>query len=202
MVEKRGTLVYGSDFYVLPDHELAVMITGTSTAYKPDAIAEQVLYQALVEKGSLARMPEKLGPTADKDVSPYAVNAADLQGIYANYQAIFRVSMADQPDVVQVHKWEDGRWSENAIWKRRADGLFADTDKPATAFGLARQGKQRYLTLQMPSDAGYSRIDLAFAQALTAQRPVPEAWTSRMGRTWVVINERYTSLALAGVVLP
>jgi hypothetical protein len=53
-----GTLVYGSDFYVLPDHELAVMITGTSTAYKPDAIAEQVLYQALVEKGSLARMPE------------------------------------------------------------------------------------------------------------------------------------------------
>ena len=193
-----GTLVYGSDFYVLPDHELAVMITGTSTAYKPDAIAEQVLYQALVEKGSLTRMPEKFGLTAGKAVSPYAVNAADLQGIYANYQAIFRVSMAAQPDVVQVHKWEGGHWSENAIWKRRADGLFADTDKPATAFGLARQGEQRYLTLHMPSGAGYSRIDLAFAQALTAQRPVPEAWTSRLGRTWVVINERYTSLALAG----
>lgn len=193
-----GTLVYGSDFYVLPDHGLAVLITGTSTEYKPDAIAEQVLYQALAEQGSLPSAPKKIDAISGATQNTYTAKTDDFYGIYANYQAIFRVSASKEADTVQVNKWQEGQWSENALWKRRPDGLFASADKPLTAFGLARWGEQRYLTLHMPAGAGYNHIDLAFAQALSAQRPVPDVWASRLGRPWVVINELYTSLALAG----
>lgn len=193
-----GTMVYGSDFYVLPDHGLAVLITGTSTEYKPDAIAEHVLYQALVEQGSLPAAPQKFKTMSGTTQSSYAVKTEDLYGIYANYQAVFRVSAAKEADTVQVHKWQQNQWAEDTIWKRQPDGLFASADKPLRAFGLARFGDQRYLTLHMPAGAGYSRLDIAFAQALSAKSPVPQAWAQRLDRPWLVINELYTSLSLAG----
>lgn len=193
-----GTSVYGSDFYVLPDHGLAFMITGTSTNYQPDMIAEEVLLTALKEQGHVTRQPTKVADEWTDKPSPYAVSASDLVGIYANYQAIFRVSPATQPDSVQVQQWQNNQWPEKkSLWQRRADGLFKVADTPATAFGIAQQNGQRYLTLHTPSGAGYNRLDVAFAQMLTPMPELDRAWITRTQKTWIVINEHYTSLALA-----
>lgn len=196
-----GTTVYGSDFYVLPDHGLALMITGTSTDYRPDSIAEQVLFNALLEQGSLTSPPKKISEvtTQSSAMSPYAVSANDLAGVYGNHQSIYRISALPQPDTVQVDKWADGQWSSHALWRRRTDGLFSGEDAPLHAFGLARAGSQNYLTLHTPSGAGYATLDLPFGQALAAGSSIADAWNSRLGRTWIVINERYTSLSLSSV---
>lgn len=193
-----GTSVYGSDFYVLPDHNLAFMITGTSSDYKPDAIAEHVLSQALLEQRSIAALPQTITVLSNQAPSPYAVSVANFLGIYANYQAVFRITAAPEAGTVQVQKWQDGAWTDAKPWVQRPDGLFAGADAPLTGFGQARAASFRYLTLHTPSGAGYYLLDLAFAQALDPLPPAHPAWAARIGRTWVVVNERYTSLALTG----
>lgn len=194
-----GTSVYGSDFYVLPDHGLAFMITGTSTSYQPDVIAEQVLFKALVEQGSLADLPHVVSqiPSAPTAQSPYASSSQTMLAIYPNSQSVFRVGPTSDPRVVKVDKWEDGKWAEHAHWQRGADGLFYSPDAPLARFGIARAGNRKYLSLRTPSGAGYAWLDLAFAQAMETGPPLPETWKTRIEKTWIVINERHTSLALA-----
>jgi CubicO group peptidase (beta-lactamase class C family) len=193
-----GTLVYGSDFYVLPDHGLAFMITGTSTSYAPDSIAEQVLYAALREQDHSIEPPRKITSVASSPASPWSVAANTFSGIYANYQSSYKLAPLADPDAVQVYKWQNDQWEDHAIWRRRSDGLFAGPDAPLTGFGLALAGDQRYLTLHTVAGAGFYAIDLAFAQELLPLGPIPKAWQPRIDKTWVVVNERYDSLALAG----
>ncbi|AWB33384.1 hypothetical protein DBV39_06335 [Orrella marina] len=194
-----GTSVYGSDFYVLPDHGLAFMITGTSTGYQPDVIAEQVLFKALLEQGSLTAPPQEVirTPSASTSASPYAATSQTMPAIYANSQAVFRVCTTADPQTVNVDKWEGKKWARHARWQRGADGLFYDPDAPQTRFGVAHAGNHKYLSLRTSSGAGYAWLDLAFAQAVEPGTAIPDVWQTRIDQTWVVINERYTSLALA-----
>jgi len=55
-----GTLFYGSDFFVAPEERLAVLITGTTTAYGSGPLAERILLNALAERGRIARVPAPL----------------------------------------------------------------------------------------------------------------------------------------------
>lgn len=205
-----GTSVYGSDFYVLPDHDLAFMITGTSTRYQPDVIAEEVLFEALRERGAGYQTPIKVTDAA-KSPGAMSPNASDIQampGIYANAQAVFRITVAeDGSETLKVDKWEGqgwkdekwmpARWTDHARWKRGVDGLFSGPDAPQARFGLAYANNRKYLTLHTPSGAGYAWLDIPFAQALSPAAPIPEVWRTRLNQTWIVINERYTSLILA-----
>lgn len=192
-----GTSVYGSELYVLPDHGLAFMITGTSSNYKPEAIAEQVLYEALREHGIVEAPPAIITALPAGANHRYAAPGDQVHGIYANYQAVYRISPSSEPDTVEVEKWQDTGWSKHATWRRRADGLLVGAEAPLTGFGLSETADHKYLTLHTPTGAGYNWLDIAFAQAPSRRPPVPQAWRSRLGHRWVVINERYTSLILA-----
>ena len=192
-----GTTVFSSDFYVLPDHDLAFLVTGNGLGYGSDAIAEQVLYEALIEKGAVSQRPPEVTLAPAATLSPYGAAADAMIGIYANYQSIYRLSRPVSSGRLPVEKWEKGQWTEHALWTQRADGLWGDPETPSTAFGLARTGSDRYLTLHRPLGAGFNQLDLAFLQSFTPGQALPKAWSERVNRTWVVINEHYTSLSLA-----
>lgn len=95
-------MFYSSDFCVLPQAGMAVMITGNAASFKPGPIAEGIALRALQETGQLRVLPPRVS-TAAPAMATASSSAVDaLLGIYGNYSAPIK---AVSPDLQQVDLW-------------------------------------------------------------------------------------------------
>ncbi|MCB5362373.1 beta-lactamase family protein [Pusillimonas sp. CC-YST705] len=199
-----GTAFFSSDFYVLPDQQLALMVTGgTGDAQLPDtyragALAEGVLLRALVEEGSISGLPPLVAYTAPPRAT--APDLADAVGVYANYNQPIRVT-ANPDGSFSLSAWNGNAWQAmngDASYSYRSDDWWWSNDAPISyrfevvsgtdANGQAYQ--YRYLMLRGPLfGAGYNESTLPMGQQLLPQAPLNAVWQTRMGKTWTVINE-------------
>lgn len=184
-----GTFVYGSDFFVLPDEGLALMITGTSTTYGPGKLAERILLQALVERGSLAALPAPL-----TTITPSAVHASEapftqIDGMYASADALYRFqTQADR--TVRMSNYDAGNWNEEAIvLKMRDDGFFSSDTEPLVSYQAVQAQGRQYIIRRAPGGMSHYLRELPYLQKLDAQAPLSAAWQNRLGRRWLVVNE-------------
>lgn len=191
-----GTLIYGSDFYVLPGEGLALLITGTSTTYHPGALAERILLGALVERGRLAALPGKLTATPSSALTASDAQLAQMAGVYASGDSIYRLQpQADR--TVRMSKYAAGAWDDNAsLLKMRDDGRFASDAAPIVSFQPVLAQGQRYLTRRAPSGMGHYLFEYPFLQQLGARTSLSAAWQDRLGRRWLAVNEPADSLGL------
>ncbi len=188
-----GTFIYGSDFFVLPDEGLALMITGTSTTYRPGMLAERILLQALVERGSLAAPPMRLTATSVPAVTAGEARAAPLAGVYAATDDIYRLQTQVDRTVVMAN-YADGIWSDEAVvMKMRDDGFFASDAEPLVSYRTVLVHGQHYLTRRAPAGLGHYLREVPYLQRLEAKSPVSAAWQNRLGRRWLVVNEPESS---------
>lgn len=189
-----GTFVYGSDFFVLPDEGLALMITGTSTAYRPGMLAERILLQALVERGRLAALPQPLSTISTPAATASStVPVAPMAGIYAAADSIYRLqTRAD--GTVAMSNYADGLWSDDAtILKMRNDGFFSSDTEPLVSYRSVLAQGQHYLTRRTPNGMGHYLRELPWLQKLDAKAPLSAAWENRLGRRWLIVNEPASS---------
>ncbi|MDD5333766.1 MAG: serine hydrolase [Rhodoferax sp.] len=191
-----GTSVYGSDFFVLPDEGLALMISGTSTGYGSGTLAELILLHALRERGRIAALPSALPATPPPPASASDAQLAALAGVYAHYQGLLRLQIeADR--TVSLAKYSAGTWAPaSAFLKLRSDGTFA-SDNSAVAYWASPAQGEDYLVARLPYGLGHYTFAVTFAQKLAPKAPLSAAWQARLGRNWLAVNEPPDSLGIS-----
>jgi len=204
-----GTTFFSSDFYVLPDQRLALMVTGNTgnaqlaDTYRAGALAEGVLLRALVEDGTIRALPPRVARAAP----PVATSPglADAVGIYANYNQPTRVT-ANQDGSFSLSSWNGTAWQPmngGATYRYRGDGWWWGNDSPISyrfevVSGTDANGqptRYRYLMLRGPLfGAGYTETTLPVGQQVLPLPPLGAAWQARLGKTWTVTNEAATTM--------
>ena len=191
-----GTAFYGSDFFVAPVERLAVMISGTSTRYGAGKLAERILLHALVERRSIGAMPLPLPEVPLPATAATAAELAAIEGYYAQNTGPLRVQ-AQSGDTLALSRYAEGAWQEVAGGLRlRSDGTFSSDAQPNMSYWTVDAEGRRYLALRQLGGNGHYRIALPYAERVNPKAALPAAWSARVGRNWLSVNEDAQSVPL------
>jgi CubicO group peptidase (beta-lactamase class C family) len=196
-----GTSVYGSDFFVLPDEGLALMITGASTGYGSGALAERILLNALLERSRISAMPAALPSTPKPQSLATDTQLGKMEGVYAHYKGLLRLQV--QVDrTLAISKYEAGGWTVSpARLKLRSDGTYSSDASPNSSYWINTSQGESYLLARVPYGMGHYLFDLPYAQKMTPKAALSVTWQARLGRKWLAVNEWFDSLGLEAGVL-
>ena len=195
-----GTMFYSSDFCVLPQAGMAVMITGNAASFKPGPIAEGIALRALQETGQLRVLPPRVSSAAPAMATASSSAVDALLGIYGNYSAPIK---AVSPDRQQVDLWS---WNPKLQdWKNlstglrlRSDGWWWSDAQPGTHYRWEQSEGRRYLLAREAATAGHYWITVPIGQQMPpAPGPLAAPWTARLDSNWLLTNEAPTSIPLA-----
>lgn len=195
-----GTTFFSTEFFVLPEAGLALLLTGNS-AYGGKAleISEGILIRALQEGGWIRMAPSRVSNIVPPLASPpFVANAA---GIYGNYTAPIQVLVGADGSLV-LNEWSGQGWAPlyqgASLYRYRSDGWWwsDNGDLPSFRFnevsgidGARGAYRYRYLMRRMAPGAGFERVTMPIAQQLQPRSALPAAWQSRMKSRWVLANE-------------
>ncbi|MFZ4481569.1 MAG: serine hydrolase domain-containing protein, partial [Rhodoferax sp.] len=184
-----GTSVYGSNFVVAPDEGLALMITGSSTAYNHGALAERILLQALAERGRIAAVPTPLPAIALPEAVPSAAQLAAIEGIYAHYLGTIRIQVAADR-TLSISSTKQGAWAAPTTgWKLRSDGTFSTDAAPNMSYQSASAMGESYLAGRTATGRGHYLVQFLSAQKLAPKPPLSSVWLARLQQTWLAVSE-------------
>jgi CubicO group peptidase (beta-lactamase class C family) len=195
-----GTMFHASDFYVLPQAGMALLITGSAPAFKPGPIAEGILLRALQETGQLNALPRQVSVAVPAMGTSSASEVDALLGIYGRSSKPLKVA---SPDSQQIDLW---MWSAEARdWallcgglRLRSDGWWWSDAQPRTHYRWEQTEGRRYLLSREPAAAGHYWVTMPMAQQMPrAAAPLPAPWAGRLDSAWHVMNEAPESIPLA-----
>ncbi|HOW76665.1 MAG TPA: serine hydrolase domain-containing protein [Candidatus Competibacteraceae bacterium] len=191
-----GTLTYASDFFVAPDQRLAVMVTGAAIQFNPGGLAEQIMLNALAERGSIPAVPTPLPETSLPEQLATDADLAAIVGDYAHYAALMRIAAA--PDrTLQISTYSNGVWAETASGlKRRVDGTFSSDAQPLRSYWALVADGRRYLAARAPGGMGHYLSEIPFGQQVSPTAPLTDVWQRRAGQHWLAVNEDAQSIPL------
>jgi CubicO group peptidase (beta-lactamase class C family) len=111
-----GTAFYSSEFFVVPQAQLALMVTGNS-GYDARKLAEMLVLSALKEDGTIASLPAKISTTAPPAAS--APGIANAAGIYGNSDSPLQV-IANPDGSLQLNQWDGAKraWKQVGAYHR------------------------------------------------------------------------------------
>ncbi|HEU0231413.1 MAG TPA: serine hydrolase domain-containing protein [Burkholderiaceae bacterium] len=197
---------FETQFMVLPDAQMALMVTGNN-GFGAEKLAEGILIKALLEQGALAAAPARVSDMAPP-VAP-APNVLDAAGIYGNSSVPRQVIVAADGGFT-LNKWNGTTWvpDGSAPYQYRSDGWWWSTGQGPLSFRFEvvantdEEGKPfsyRYLMMRYVTGAGYNHITLPMGQQLSGpQLPALPAldpvWQARMGIIWNLTNQSPDSL--------
>jgi CubicO group peptidase (beta-lactamase class C family) len=197
-----GTAFYTSEFFVAPQAQLALMVTGNS-GYDARKLAETLVLSALKEEGTIAALPATVGSTVPSTASGPAI--ATSSGIYGNSDAPLQV-VADPGGSLQLNKWNPSTlaWTEVGTYQYRSDGWWwSNSDTASYRFTVAsgtdaagNAFSYRYLMKRVVPGAGYAYLTLAVGQQLASLAPLDNAWQQRLGTQWQVTNDSPTAVPI------
>jgi CubicO group peptidase (beta-lactamase class C family) len=197
-----GTAFYSSEFFVVPNSQLALMVTGNS-GYDARGIAESIVLSALQEEGTIAALPAKVSVTAPAASSgPGLANAA---GVYGNSDEPFQV-IANPDGSLQLNQWKGKTrvWTPVGAYQYRSDGWWwSNSDSASYRFtvvsGTDSEGNAfsyRYLMKRVVPGAGYAYLTLPVGQQLAALAALDTAWQQRVGTQWRLTNDSPTAVPI------
>lgn len=197
-----GTAFYSSEFFVVPQAQFALMVTGNS-GYDARKLAETLVLSALKEDGTIAALPAQVGGTAPPAASGPAI--ANAGGIYGNSDSPLQV-IANPDGSVQLNQWNGPKrvWAQIGAYQYRNDGWWWSNSDPASyrftvVSGTDSAGNAfsyRYLMKRVVPGAGYAFLTLAIGQQLAPLAPLDSAWQQRLGTQWTLTNDSPTAVPI------
>ncbi len=196
-----GSFYYQAQLLVAPSQGLAVVVMGpTGRNFNALAVAHRVMLRALQDLGTIVAFPAPLPPVAPPPVEPPPGFAAYATGTYASTFEILRLVQgpAGSTSFSILSLEEDGTFTTRDEGLRyRTDGWLASDASPLRAFRVVGEGASRYLALREPSSTGAFLDQSAHGQRMEGiAAPLSAAWRTRVGRSWLVVNESPDSLML------
>ncbi|MGO4391668.1 serine hydrolase domain-containing protein [Variovorax sp. M-6] len=187
-----GTDFFSSDFFVLPEARLAMMITGCGYDYGPVQLAEGLLQRVAAERQVIRSLPPAIVAVVPPPVSPAPDNSA-VAGIYANYNHPYHVR-AESDGSLTLRTWDPqaNRWGDapRAQLRARSDGCWWADGKPDLCIRFQEVSGHRYLMLRALSVNKLYWEEVADGEWLPPQAtPLPPAWQARIGSQWRCVND-------------
>ena len=188
-LKNGGTTFFASEFIVLPEARLAMMITGNGFDYGSLALTEGLLLRTAAERGAIQAMPAAIVPILPPAVSPGPDRAA-MVGIYANHSAPAQVLAADDGSLT-VRSWGEAGWTTvQAQLRARTDGRWWSDGQPSVCYRFQTMEGRRYLIRRSLSDNQLYWNESPVGEWLPAlDAPLPPAWQARRRSRWLSVND-------------
>ena len=190
--QKGGDLgFYGATLIVLPEEGLAAVVLGATNFGSSDAgsIGERVLLRALVERGKLGHMPQPAALRAAKAPAPDFRERAEIAGYYLGMPFALTRAVFDDAGTLTLEKQQGEDWIPYfEKLDKRVDGWYSGEDAPVSLKFVKNDGKTYYV-IRYPSGAGHYLASAPLGQKIDVAPPMPEAWKSRLGTTWLLSSD-------------
>lgn len=204
-----GTTFFNSEFFVLPEARLGLLLTGSGMGYGPTRIAEGVLLRALRGSGTIRALPQPLDARVPGTVSVPSAQVRALAGIYGNYDAPLKVHTPDG-ERLDLLRWRAGQGGQPGQWREmhaglrlRRDGWWWSEADASMSYRWEQVQGHRYLIARRAGGAGHYQVTLPLGEQMpAASSALPAAWAARVGSRWEVTNEAPDSTAHLGGTTP
>jgi CubicO group peptidase (beta-lactamase class C family) len=199
-----GTFFYQASLVVLPEQDMAaaVVTSGGSSTYN-QLIANEILLQALKEKGTIAEFkPEKSYGAPVKADMPESM--LQYSGIYGATGKTINIEITK--DGVMSITSEQSLDNPAEIYEYSADGTFRSADGNGMISFVTEENGRTYEWLRRygsPPGLGQLALSLYNAEKLQPQdlpAETKKAWMQRDGKKYYLLTEKYTSVLY--LVLP
>lgn len=198
-----GTAFYTTEFFVVPQSQFALMVTGNS-GYDARTIAETLVMSALKEDGTIASLPPKISSQAPPVVA--AANLSTSAGVYGNSDSPYQV-IAGSNGSFELSQWDaDTRgWQTIGTYQSRSDGWWwSDADTASYRFTVvagkdseANPYNYRYLMKRVVPGAGYAYLTLPVGQQFAPAASLSNSWQQRVGSQWTLTNDSPSAVPIA-----
>ncbi|HET7835566.1 MAG TPA: serine hydrolase domain-containing protein [Variovorax sp.] len=188
---------FGTQFLVLPEARLAMMITGSGLDYGPLELAEGLLLRMAAERGVIRTMPPTIASVAPPPASPAPDRTAFL-GIYANSSAPLQV-LAAADGSLTLRRWSLDGWTVvQERLRARNDGYWWTDGKTDICYRFQTLAGHRYLNQRTLSINQLYWDEEPIGEWLPPQgTPLPDAWKARLGSRWLRVNDLNDSITQA-----
>ncbi len=193
------TSLYHSSLVVLPEQDMAaaVVTSGGSSTYD-QLLANEILLQALKEKGTIAEFkPKKSFGTPVKADMPESV--MQYSGIYGATSTTTNIEITEG-GVMSVTSEQP---SDNPVqsYEYSVDGTFRSTNgNTMISFVTKENGRtyvwvRKYVSLPGLGQTAVSEYSAEKLQPQDLPAETTAAWIQRDGKRYYLLNQKYTSLA-------
>ena len=184
-----GTTFFDTEFFVLPEARLAMLISGNGFDYGSTALAEGLLLRVARERGLIPALPPTLDPSAPAAVTP-APDTGSLVGIYANAGAPFQVLAASDGSLT-LNRWTETGWEkQRSKLSARSDGHWWSDESSTSCYRFMTVRGRRYLVQRLLRSNRLYWLDSPQGEWLPPlDTPLPAAWRARIGSQWELTND-------------
>ncbi len=183
----------GTVIAVAPAEKLAVIVMGASGTFSSGSatiVAERILLKALAEKGRIAAMPARLTPTPRAEKTPTDEFLNSVSGYYARNDIFMRVQRQGSFLNIAYHDTSTNGWEDMMPGlKLRDDDRFSSDADPSQSVSFKTADGRQYLVIRSLGGYSHYQDDLIYGQQVAAGGALPVAWSSRVGKKWVVTND-------------
>ena len=199
-VKGGDTGAYHASLIVAPDAGLAAFVSGAgafgSTA--AEAVAEEILLNALAERGDIPEVPARLGGDQPPAVTPSQDHINGIVGTYLGTPGLgFRVERG-AGDTLSLATLSGDAWVPNPIpFSFRTDGAWwADDPSPRSLRAVTGWGRT-YLVVSSPNGYGTTFGEQILGERVQPAGAIAPAWKSRLGE-WLFVDDGPTSMSWLG----
>ncbi|WP_040949020.1 serine hydrolase domain-containing protein [Gorillibacterium massiliense] len=193
------TLFYHAALVVLPEQDMAAaVVTSGGSSTNDELLANEILLQALKEKGTIAEFKsEKSYGSSDEVDMPESV--LKYSGIYGATGTTMNIDITKGGDMFITS--EQSPDSPSQIYMYSVDGTFRSADGNAIISFVTKGNGHTYLWMRQYASLpglGQMAVSLYQAEKLQPQNlsiKTKEAWIRRDGKKYYLLNEKYTSIA-------
>ena len=195
------TVDYHASFAIAPDDDLGVVVLGAGRSFSSiaaETVAQTVLLNALVETGSIAKMPKQVSGTPGKGQITAKMAKAkikQLSGTFLAQNETKKLTKAKNRSV-KVATLVDGAWVRSpGRFELRNDGAFWATKSPGTSIRAVKAWGRTYVLQRSIGGVGTYYSYVARGQMVRSGGALSPAWQARVGKKWLLANERPESLS-------
>ncbi len=185
-----GTFFFSSEFFVLPELRMAMLVTGSGHDYEPQKIAEGLLLRAALARGAISKLPDAISPAIPGVASsPVSADVA-RPGIYASSKAPLQVTI-DREGSVTLSSWNGDGWVvTHDQLRQRSDGNWWADGWPRLCYRFQSVGPHHYLIRRELSASALNWGELPLGEWMPPlDTPLPAAWKARLGSQWRYAND-------------
>ncbi|WP_051237569.1 serine hydrolase domain-containing protein [Ottowia thiooxydans] len=188
-----GTTFFASEFFVLPELRMAMLIVGSGHDYESGKLAEGLLLRAAVERGAVPGLPNPLAPVIPPVAVPTPLSApgtAARPGVYASSTPPLQVT-SELDGSIALLSWDGSAWAAlHGPLRSRTDGNWWAEGNSQVNYRFQTVGERHYLIRRELTGNALSWGESPIGEWLPPESaPLPAAWKARLPSEWRFAND-------------